>query len=193
MKSKKHFLAAIVIMTVCLQVSNAQNVFQGTTYQPVSTDYSTLRRSFERQENRSTQAYQKYSELAQLIGEKRQKISNDRETLIWFEENINSMLKNVKSSLDVGDYSTAYNRATEYMGEIYSNTELSCRIRTYEEYVSVVESIRNRTDLTYQQKQEWYAKYSYRFVPMRNQEGKVIGAKRWVEIGGPNNTPVIIP
>lgn len=36
MKSKKHFLAATVIMTVCLQVSNAQNVFQGTTYQPVS-------------------------------------------------------------------------------------------------------------------------------------------------------------
>ena len=183
----------MVFMALMPIVSYAQNVFQGTTYQPVSTDYSTLQRSFQQQENRSAQAYEKYSELAQLIGEKRQRISNDRETLIWFDENINSMLKDVQSALNVGDYASASNIATRHIGDIYSHTELRCRIQTYDEYLSVVKSIQERSDMTYQQKQEWFAIYPYKFVPIRNNEGHVIGAERWMSIGGPNNTHVIIP
>lgn len=183
-------MAFLVLIPIA---SFAQNVFQGTTYQPVSTDYSTLQRSFQQQENRSAQAYEKYSELAQLIGEKRQKISNDRETLIWFEENINSMLNDVQSALNVGDYASASNLATRHMGDIYSHTELRCRIQTYEEYLSIVKSIQERSDMTYQQKQEWFSTYLYKFVPVLNNEGKVIGAERWMNIGGPNNTRVIIP
>lgn len=174
-------------------VSSAQNVFQSTTFQPVAPDCSILQRSFQQQENRSAQAYEKYSELAQLIGEKRQRISNDRETLIWFDENINSMLKDVQSALNVGDYASASNIAIQHIGDIYSHTELRCRIQTYDEYLSVVKSIQERSDLTYQQKQEWLANFTYKFVPIRNNKGDVIGAQDWMNIGGPNNTPVVIP
>ena len=132
-----------------------------------------------------------YDELLTWKNDKR--ISNDRETLIWFDENINSMLKDVQSALNVGDYASASNIAIQHIGDIYSHTELRCRIQTYDEYLSVVKSIQERSDLTYQQKQEWFETYTYKFVPFRNDEGNVIGAPNWINIGGPNNTNVFIP
>ena len=99
-------------------------------------------------------AYQKYSELAQLIGEKRSKISKDKETLLWFSRNIDKKLEDVKTSLSVGDYQGAIERATRAMGDIISDIELTRRIQTYEEYRNTVEYIKGRTDLSYQQKQE---------------------------------------
>ena len=138
-------------------------------------------------------AFQKYSELAQLIGEKRSKICNDEETLLWFSRNIDKKLEDVKASLNVGDYQGALARATSAMGEIISNTELTRRIQTYEEYKNIVEYIKERADLSYQQKQEWLDIYKYKFVPIYNSRGEIIGAYDWKEIGGPNNTRVLIP
>ena len=186
----------IIIMgffVMALSLNNAQAQFKPTVFQPQTTDYSRLERSFQTQENRSNMAYQKYSELAQLIGEKRQRISNDRETLEWFSNNIDTKLKDVKVSLNVGDYQGAIESATRAIGDINSNTELIRRIQTYEEYSNIVRNIQERTDLSYQQKQEWMELYKYKFVPMLNAEGKVIGAYDWKEIGGPNYTRVVLP
>lgn len=195
MKTTK-IVMSLFVMSLYMNTVQAQftpTVFKPVEYHPQTTDHSTLERSFQRQEDRSSAAFQKYSELAQLIGEKRMKISNDRETLEWFSKNIDSKLKDVKSSLDVGDYAGARDRAVQAIGEVQSNTELIRRIQTYEEYIKVVQRIQERPDLTYQQKQDWINTYRYKFVPMRNTSGEVIGAYNWMEIGGPNNTRVIIP
>jgi hypothetical protein len=183
-------------MTLSVNLAYAQfrpTVFTPVEYKPQYTDYSTLERSFQQQENRSNMAYQKYSELAQLIGEKRSKISNDKETLLWFSRNIDKKLEDVKTSLSVGDYQGAIERATRAMGDIISDIELTRRIQTYEEYRNTVEYIKDRTDLSYQQKQEWLDTYVYKFVPIYNSTGEIIGAYDWKEIGGPNNTRVILP
>jgi tetratricopeptide (TPR) repeat protein len=193
---KTKIVFGFLVMALSANIALAQfkpTVFQPQTYQPQTTDYSTLERSFQIQENRSNMAYQKYSELAQLIREKRQRISNDRETLEWFSNNIDTRLKDVKEWLSVGDYQGAIERATKAIGDINSNTELIRRIQTYEEYQNIVRYIQERTDLSYQQKQEWMELYKYKFVPILNAEGKVIGAYDWKEIGGPNNTRVVLP
>lgn len=195
MKIRK-LLIEIVVMALSVNYVNAQfrpTVFTPVEYKPQYTDYSTLERSFQQQENRSNMAYQKYSELAQLIGEKRSKISNDKETLLWFSSNIDRKLEDVKTSLSVGDYQGAIERATCAMGDVISDIELTRRIQTYEEYKSTVEYIKGRADLSYQQKQEWLDTYMYKFVPIYNSTGEVIGAYDWKEIGGPNNTRVVIP
>lgn len=196
MKSMKHVLAIFMMMASSANIVQAQfqpSVFQPQTFQPQTTDYSRLEKSMQQQENRSTMAYQKYSELAQLIGEKRQRISNDVETLEWFSNNIDTKLKNVSASLEVGDYHGAIERATRAIGDINSNTELIRRIQTYEEYQSSVRIIQERKDLSYQQKQEWMDTYRYKFVPILNAEGKVIGAYDWKDVGGPDNTRVVLP
>lgn len=131
--------------------------------------------------------------MAQLIGEKRQKISNDKETLEWFSNNIDTKLIDVRTSLEVADYQGAIERATRAIGEIISNTELIRRIQTYEEYKSIVQCVQTRSDLSNQQKQEWMNSYTYKFVPILNSEAKIIGAYDWIEIGGPNNTRVLLP
>ena len=184
------------LMAIFVNLAQAQfkpTVFQPQTYQPQTIDYSILERSFQQQENRSNMAYQKYTELALLIGEKRQQISNDRETLEWFSNNIDTELKTVKCSLEVADYQGAIDRASKAIGNIITNTELIRRIQTYEQYQSIVQQLQERTDLSYQQKMEWMETYRYKFVPIYNSEGKVIGAYDWKEIGGPNNTRVILP
>ena len=112
---------------------------------------------------------------------------------MWFSRNIDKKLEDVKVSLNVGDYQGAIERATYSMDEILSNTELTRRIQTYEEYKNTVEYIKERTDLSYQQKQEWLDIYKYKFVPIYNSTGEIIGAYDWKEIGGPNNTRVLIP
>lgn len=135
MKIEKLFIWTLV-MTLSVNLAYAQfrpTVFTPVEYKPQYTDYSTLERSFQQQENRSNMAYQKYSELAQLIGEKRSKISNDKETLLWFSRNIDKKLEDVKTSLSVGDYQGAIERATRAMGDIISDIELTRRIQTYEE------------------------------------------------------------
>ena len=185
------FLFAIFINIA--QAQNKPTVFQSQTFQPQTIDYSRLERSFQQQENRSKMAYQKYFELAQLIGEIRQQISNDRETLEWFSNNIDTKLKAVNGSLEVADYQGAIDRASKAIGDIKNNTELIRRIQTYEEYQSIVQKLQKRTDLSDQQKMEWMEIYKYKFVPICNSEGKVIGAYDWKEIGGPNNARVILP
>ena len=50
----------------------------------------------------------------------------------------------------------------------------------------------SRNDLSSEQKQKWLDTYLYKFVPIIH-NNKIIGAKRWMEIGGPNETPVILP
>ena len=195
MKIEK-ILIGTLIMTLFVNIAYAQfrpATFTPVEYKPQTTDYSTLERSFQQQENRSNMAYQKYSELAQLIGEKRSKISNDKETLLWFSRNIDKKLEDVKTSLSVGDYQGAIECATRAMGDIISDIELTRRIQTYEEYKNTMEYIKERTDLSYQQKQEWLDTYVYKFVPIYNSTGEIIGAYDWKEIGGPNNTKVMIP
>lgn len=195
MKIRK-LLIEIVVMALSVNYVNAQfrpAVFTPVEYKPQTTDYTILERSLQQQESRSNMAYQKYSELAQLIGEKRSKISNDKETLLWFSSNIDRKLEDVKTSLSVGDYQGAIERATCAMGDVISDIELTRRIQTYEEYKSTVEYIKGRADLSYQQKQEWLDTYMYKFVPIYNSTGEVIGAYDWKEIGGPNNTRVVIP
>jgi hypothetical protein len=81
----------------------------------------------------------------------------------------------------------------QWFEDIISDIELTRRIQTYEEYRNTVEYIKDRTDLSYQQKQEWLDTYVYKFVPIYNSTGEIIGAYDWKEIGGPNNTRVILP
>ena len=168
-------------------------VFEGTSYTSQPLNYSTMRNSLQQQESRASKASELYSELCKIVGKKRMLISNDRETLEWFSNNIQKKMKDVQDYIAVGDYHNAINRATEALGEIESNTELMRRIQTYEEYKEIVNYVENHKDLTYQEKREWTNTYKYKFVPMYNTRGELIGAYNWRDIGGPNNTPVIIP
>ena len=71
--------------------------------------------------------------------------------------------------------------------------QLSYRKYLDKEYQYYHDGIERRSDLTNEQKEEWKSTYTYKFIPITDSYGKVIGGEPWIEIGGPNYTRVVIP
>ena len=198
MKSIKYcfFLIAINIVATIFNPTNAQYnppVFQGSSIRPRMGDVSILANSLRARDDTQTLALEAYNELIQVISNKRNELPNDWKTRDWFKENIESLAKKVMSMIEIGDYTIARTTAISYIGEINLNSELVARIECYKEYKYYVIGIQNRSDLTYKQKQDWMATYIYKFIPIYDAYGKVIGGKPWIEVGGPNDTHVVIP
>lgn len=198
MKSIKYCfsLIAINIVATIFNPTNAQYnppVFQGSSIRPRMGDVSILANSLRARDDRQTLAIEAYNELQQVITNKRKELPFKVSTVKWFRENIDILAKKVMSEIEIGNYSNARSLAISYIGEINSNAELSARIQCYKEYKYYVNLIQNRSDLTYTQKQDWMSTYIYKFIPIYDSYGKVIGGKPWIEVGGPNDTRVIIP
>ncbi len=192
---KINFFCAFVVLTIP-STTFAQykpTTFQGYVSQGQVYNTSKLQSNIAKRDNYIEKTYEKYAELIKLIGQKRMEMSPDPESSKWFEKNIEKYINDVDEMIEKENYGTAYTTIIKHMGDVYSNIELSERIRIYKEYKEVVDLIIKRQDLTYEQKNEWMEKYKYKFVPMYNSEGKVYRGRSWIEVGGPNNSRVIIP
>lgn len=159
-------------------------VFKGTTYQPQQPNTAILQRSLEQIEQRERAANNQYEKLLTQLAEYGRQLNNDRETLIWFDQYKKKIQSNFYSYLNNLSSSEALNYAIRTQGEIAYDPELQARIRTADEYRSLVRSIEARTDLSWQEKQEWIQSHPYRFEAITNDEGKVIGGRP----GNINNT-----
>ena len=186
---------AAILITVNLTtiIAQGQNVFTPAQFQTQPMpNYSILQNSFQQNESRQNNASQKYSELVQAIGETMQRLSPDVETRKWYKDFSDELLNGVELYRSAGDYAGMGNKAVQCIAKLRSNSELLARIQTYEEYKRIVQTVQQRTDLTSQEKNDWLIKYPYKFVPIYY-KGEVIGGRSWLEVGGPNNTPVLIP
>ena len=148
----------------------------GSVYQPQTADFSTLQRSLEQIEQREQAANDQYAKLITRLSEYGNQLYNDRETLIWFDQYKRKIQSNFYSLLGIST-SEALNYAIRTQGEIANDSELQARIRTADEYRSLIKDIEARTDMTWQEKQEWIQSHPYRFVAITNAEGKVIGGR----------------
>ena len=146
--------------------------FNGYVSQGQVYDTRVLQKNIKERDNYIEKTYDKYAELIKLIGKKRMEMSPDSESSIWFEKNIEKYLTEVDDEIKKGNYGTAYTTIIRRIGDVYSNIELSERIRIYKEYKETVEYITHRQDLSSEQKKEWMEKYKYKFVPMYNSDGK---------------------
>ena len=152
------------------------NVFTGTVYQPQQSNTAILQRSLEKIEQRERAANEQYEKLITRLAEYGGQLYNDRETLTWFDQYKRKIQSNFYSFLNISS-SEALNYAIRAQGEIAYDPELQARIRTADEYRSLVKSIEERTDLSWQEKQEWIQSHPYRFEAITNDEGKVIGGR----------------
>lgn len=198
MKKNVLFIILITTFTICRsQVKFTPSTFNPVKFNPVygeteTPDASILRNSLKEREDRRDKAIGLYSELAELAASYIDKLYQDEETLLWYQRLTNPMLKEVKGDIDDGNYGNAIINAATYKTSLLTNAELRARVSVCEEYYSVCYQVNNRSDLSPEQKQNWFNTYKYKFVPIIN-GGKIIGAKKWMEIGGPNDTPVILP
>lgn len=192
------FVLFLFAFTFC----RSQITLHPSTYNPVKVepvyaspstpDVSILRKSLNERERRREKAINSYSELAELAASFIDMLYQDEETLLWYQNLIYPMLNEVKGDIDEGNYSNAIINASTFRTSLKTNTELRARVSVCNEYNTIKDMVISRNDLSSEQKQKWLDTYLYKFVPIIH-NNKIIGAKRWMEIGGPNETPVILP
>lgn len=197
MKKTILFVLFLSAFTLCRSQFNSKSTFNPVKFNPVyatpsTPDVSILRNSLNEREKRKEKAINSYSELAELASSYIDMLYQDEETLIWYQNLINPMLNQVKEDIDEGNYSNAIINASTFKTSLKTNSELRSRVSVCNEYNTVRDMVISRNDLTSEQKQKWLDTYLYKFVPIIH-NNIIIGAKRWMEIGGPNETPVILP
>ena len=173
---RKAFLL-LSMVTTCAYAQFQPYVFKGTQlYKPIQEDNTILQQSIEKLERASYEATEQYSKLQLLLAEYGDKLYNDEETLLWFDKYKKEIEQSYESMRGFGPYD-ARNYAIRKQGEIANDPELMARIRTANEYRAAVQSIRQRSDMSQQEKMDWIADHPYCFIPIANSDGKIIGGK----------------
>ena len=139
-------------------------------------DYTLLQRSLQQMERRKIAASEAISNLHVAFANYNTLLHQDQETMSWFNNLRSTVIDNVEASRNMGNYGDALELATISMGELASHAELQARIRTNKEYEEKKLMVLS-SNLSYQEKQEWLDNNPYCFIPMFNNEGKVIGGR----------------
>lgn len=147
--------------------------FQPIVYKPKTPDYTILQRSLEKLDRVRNEATEQYSKLQLLLAEYGGKLYNDEETLLWFDD----YKKKIERGYESLEPYEARSYAIRKQGEIANDPELIARIRTANEYQAAVQSIRECSDMSMQEKTDWIANHPYCFIPIANGDGKIIGGK----------------
>lgn len=162
---------AFLLLSMVTSCAYAQ--FQPIVYKPITPDYTILQRSFEKLDRVRNEATEQYGKLQLLLAEYGGKLYNDEETLFWFDDYKKKIERGYES---LGPYE-ARTYAIRKQGEIANDPELMARIRTANEYQAAVQSIRECSDMSMQEKTDWIANHPYCFIPIANGEGEIIGGK----------------
>lgn len=172
---RKAFLL-LSMVTTCAYAQFQPAQFQPFVYKPIKQDYTILQQSLEKLERVSNEANEQYSKLQLLLAEYGSKLYNDEETLLWFDDYKKKIARSYESMRGLGPYD-ARRYAIRKQGEIANDPELMARIRTANEYQAAVQSIRQCSDMSLQEKTDWIANHPYCFIPIANGEGEIIGGK----------------
>lgn len=164
----------LLLLLLVVNYSFAQE-FQPFVFKPQETDFSALERGFERQEKGMREADEQFSKLIIMLSEYGMQLNNDKNTLDWFNNFKNKIQKEYYSI--PFDWSLRLRYAIRMQGEIACNLELMARIRTTNEYKSIINNILERNDLSQNQKKEWILNHPYYFIPILNQKNEIIGGK----------------
>ena len=111
-----------------------------------------------------------------MLAEYGYQLYNDEATLIWFDKYKKEIKDNFYTLSEI-DSNEARNYAVRMQGEILIDPELQARIRTSNEYRAIIRNIQERKDLSQEDKRTWIISHPYRFAPILNEKGKIIGGK----------------
>lgn len=135
-----------------------------------------LQQAYEKMDIQQREATEQFSKLQIMLGEYGDQLNNDEATLIWFD-NYKMNIKKTFERLFNHSWGEAEDYAIRMQGEIVNDPELKARIRTSKEYQLEVKSIQERKDMSIEEKKEWMRKHPYCFIPILNNEGKIVGGK----------------
>ena len=109
-----------------------------------------------------------------MLAEYGNRLNNDEATLKWFD-NYKKDIERAFNTLSSVGWDDARDYAIEKQSYIANDPELKARIRTAQEYQSLVKNIKESKYFSQDEKREWILNHPYYFIPMVNGEGVIIG------------------
>ena len=190
---KKLTFLLLFVMNYCyaqyqpFKLQHRNNTTSSSSYSSNSSQYepfklqrrnntTILQQSFDKMEALHDEATDQYSKLQIMLEDFGDQLNNDKATLIWFD-NYKKEIANTFKALSNQSWGEARNYAIRMQGEIVNDPELIARVRTSKEYQAQLKSIQERKDMSNEEKVKWILNHPYRFIPILNNEGRIVGGK----------------
>ena len=169
---KKLFIIQVLLSIT--HVVTAQNEIYGVPLRtPVnrSSTLNAIQNSLQTIDNKMNAANEEYSNLKKQLAEYREQLNDDEATLSWFSDFVDYIEADYESYTKKYDWGGAYNYCISKKGDLAIDPELRARIRTSKEYKEM------QSGMGYQERLEWKMANPYCFIPITNDQGKIIGGK----------------
>lgn len=120
--------------------------FEAVTYDPKEgPDVSLLINTFDKIENRQNNAVKAKADVLNTFSTLDPKLNkDDEETMNWWNDYQQNIMYDIEHFVRIGDYSKAYQYATEKAAEVANNKELLARQHSYETFKIEKEKLKNR-------------------------------------------------
>lgn len=113
-------------------------------YKPQQENFDFLANSLQQREQRQLAATKSVSDMDKALGEYREKLHQDEETLRWFDDFSTKYKNEVNNYAKYGDYGNAVNSAIRLAGEAANDPELIGRLRTSAQYKEIDDKVKSR-------------------------------------------------
>lgn len=157
--------------------------FQGAVFTPQQENMSLLQHSVDKLDERKEKTDQQTAIIAKALGD----IELNAEDHLWKAYYINKIKSKINSAAQFGDYSTALEVATRLAGESIVDPELRGREKANIQYQTWKKSLDESVTAGRIDKRtadRLKEENVYRFVPLYNDYGNIVGFRDWETVGG---------
>lgn len=167
-------------------------VFQGAVFTPQKQNISLLQHSIDKLDERKEKTDQQTAIINKALGE----IKLNEADALWKHNYINSINARIKAAAQFGDYSNALEVATKLAAEAIIDPALRGREQAniqYENWKKTLNESVFAGKVDKRTADRLKEENVYRFVPLTDAYGNVVGFKDWETVGGLNGGNIETP
>lgn len=167
-------------------VDVAPQQYQFQSFTPQQVDMSLLANSMQKKEERINNADKQRAIVDTALGAVREQINTADPTVAKrFKAKVDSIMNTINSYSNTGRYADAIRAATRAAGSIANDEELNGMRRTNKQYQDARAAIKANPYLSSMTKERWLATNSYKYNPIKDESGNIIGTEDWQEDWSP--------
>lgn len=121
------------------------------------------------------------SKMDEAFAKVRERLSQDKETTLWFDNYVKGYKDKVHQYAQIGDYGTAMLEARKLASEALNSAELDARIKTYDQYQTWKKTLLGNQNINEITKERLLndPRNAYNFYAQKDNMGNFIGSKEW--------------
>ena len=161
-------------------VNVAPQQYQFQSFTPQQVDMSLLANSMQKKEERINNADKQRAIVDTALGKYREEINTADPTVAKrFKAKVDGIMNIIDSYSNAGRYADAIRAATRAAGSVANDEELNGMRRTNKQYQDARAAIKANPYLSSMTKERWLATNSYKYNPIKDESGNIIGTEDW--------------